>query len=64
MTITLVGGPADGLKVEWKDGNLLKWVPQTEHEKVTARMHNRPLNGDPITYRRSLRSKSLFVYQP
>lgn len=63
--ITLVGGPADGEQFDWPGGDLLKWVPADEREIVTARMHERDdYHHRPILYRRSLRSRHRFVYQP
>jgi hypothetical protein len=63
--ITLIGGPGDGLEVEWDRGDDLQWKPATDQDFITLRMHHRvPSEHDPVRYRRSLRSRDLFVYQP
>lgn len=64
--ITLVGGPGDGEKLDWAGGgDLLQWKPMTERDFITLRMHHRvPSEHDVIKYRRSIRTRNLFVYQP
>jgi hypothetical protein len=63
--ITLVGGPGDGETFEWGEGDDLKWVPKLDRERIIVRTLGRPLSeADPIRYRRSLRTRHLFVYQP
>lgn len=63
--ITLVGGPGDGLTLRWGDGDRVEWRPVDEREKVMVRMMGRKSTADdPIVYRRSLRTRNLFVYQP
>jgi hypothetical protein len=45
----------------------IKWVPSDDSERVVARMegHEPKDDGrDPIRYRRSLRTRDKFVYQP
>jgi hypothetical protein len=64
--VTLVGGPGDGETFSFADdANVLIWVPCDEREQVLCRMHDRPEpTKDPIEYRRSRRTRTLFVYQP
>jgi len=66
-TITLVGGPGDGEKHQWKsDSNLLRWVPKTREEEMrvtAAGFAGNPRNHH-LQYRRSLRTRSKFVFQP
>lgn len=64
--ITLVGGPGDGEEhTVASDTNLLEWKPETERDLVALRMNQRvPSVHDPVKYRRSLRTRALFVYQP
>lgn len=66
-TITLVGGPGDGQQFKWPGGDALKWVPKTTEEEITVRMElgsDRQIDRDPVTYVRSKRTRTLFVYQP
>lgn len=63
--ITLVGGPGDGMTLRWESGDRLEWRPVNDAERIMARTMGRPhKEGDPITYKRSTRTRSLFVYQP
>jgi hypothetical protein len=64
--ITLVGGPGDGQEFQFDvAATVLHWKAVEEVERITARTMGRPISvSDPVTYRRSLRTRSLFVYQP
>lgn len=64
--VQLVGGPGDGEehRIAGK-GDTIRWEPQTDHEKIALRMLGRiPSSQDPVKYRRSLRTRNLFLYQP
>lgn len=62
-TIILEGGPAHGKTMAWSGGDEL-------HIEVTRPVIDfsvptcDPIRFDPAIYRRSLRSRSIFVYQP
>jgi hypothetical protein len=64
--VRLVGGPGDSQTVKFTTGDdLLRWKPTDEREKITARMHGHTnLELNPVLYRRSKRTRNLFVYQP
>ena len=64
--IVLVGGPGDGSRHQWKGGDLLRWIPKTPIEaEAVARAG---WAGNPelhqFYYRRSMRTRSKFVFQP
>lgn len=66
--VLLCGGPGDGQQVKvGDDWDLIKWVPSDDAERVVARMEGHEAKDndrDPVQYRRSLRSRRKFVYQP
>lgn len=64
--IVLVGGPGDGEEYDLTGkGDLICWEPATDRDKVALRMHSRiPSQLDRVLYRRSLRTRTQFLYQP
>ena len=63
--ITLVGGPASGARYHWSGGDVLQLAPIPRAGIITAKGEPPPrLHDDRITYRRSLVTRSQFVWQP
>ncbi len=64
--ITLQGGPGDGEVLDLGGkGDQLVWKPICERDLIAIRMNGRvPSEHDPIKYRRSVRSRHIFIYQP
>jgi hypothetical protein len=63
----LIGGPGNGQRVQvGRDWTLIRWKPQTSEEEAAIRQDGH--TGDPemhqFVYRRSLRTRTRFVYQP
>lgn len=65
-TVKLVGGPCDGQIVTWEGGDLISMAPLPD----VSISHSVPRLAAPrieiktYTYRQSLKSPDLFVYQP
>jgi hypothetical protein len=65
--ILLVGGPGDGQTFEWKGGDLLRWKPSSPADYEFVRANGFVGEAEVMQqfhYRRSLRTRSKFVYQP
>lgn len=64
--ITLHGGPADGRQIAWHGGDFLQLmeIPPVQMVVCMDRPPCAPLRDDRVTYRRSMGTRSAFVYQP
>lgn len=61
--ITLQGGPMAGARYDWEGGDTLE-VPVSSQVMITGTHPKPDLPPEPSIYRRSLRNRSIFVYQP
>jgi hypothetical protein len=62
-TITLIGGPLDGQSGEWAGGGDTVEVNMPAVLDFSV-LTTDPFRCDKLIYRRSLRTRSLFVFQP
>jgi hypothetical protein len=63
MTVTFVGGPRDGQTMTFAHGDIVEFPagpPQIDFSAPTVD----PIRRDTYIYRRSLRTPSIFVFQP
>lgn len=64
-TITLVGGPADGESFQWRGYDIVYVAPrQFVIPSRIFRQGDNEVQVEQYAYRRSLKSKHLFVFQP
>lgn len=64
--ITLHGGPADGMKAMWSGGDVMK-VTRPHPVAFFGQQSpatNRPYTPEEFTYRRSMITRTIFVFQP
>ena len=64
--ITLHGGPANGRKIEWCGGEILQLqeIPPPGMIVCMDRPPSALIRDDRHTYRRSMHTRTAFVYQP
>jgi hypothetical protein len=61
--ITLVGGDWDGSTIEWNGSDIIELIDPPKLAAIAAVSRDQPQHGSSF-YRRSIKTSSIFVFQP